>query len=56
MAGESAYASQCVECGQCEEHCPQHIAIPEQLKRVVDYFEQGDMKAMVNMVANKQKD
>ena len=55
MAGESAYASQCVECGQCEEHCPQHIAIPEQLKRVVDYFEQGDMQGMVDMVANKQE-
>ncbi|NDV26801.1 aldo/keto reductase [Desulfovibrio sp. JC010] len=55
MAGEYAYGSQCVECGQCVEHCPQHIDIPEQLKRVVDYFEQGDMQAMVDMVANKQE-
>ncbi|WP_415718870.1 aldo/keto reductase [Maridesulfovibrio sp.] len=53
MAGESAYASQCVECGQCEEHCPQHIAIPEQLKRVVDYFEQDDMQTKVNALVGR---
>jgi predicted aldo/keto reductase-like oxidoreductase len=24
----------CIECGQCLELCPQHIAIPEWLKKV----------------------
>ncbi len=28
-------ADKCVECGACEELCPQHIAIRENLKRVV---------------------
>ncbi|HVN25106.1 MAG TPA: aldo/keto reductase [Syntrophorhabdales bacterium] len=27
-------ASACTECGECEEKCPQHVAIPEELKKV----------------------
>lgn len=27
-------ASNCAECGECEEHCPQQIKIPEELKKV----------------------
>lgn len=32
-------ASKCVECGQCESHCPQHIAIRKELKNVKELFE-----------------
>lgn len=32
-------ASNCLECGICEEHCPQSIAIPEELKNVAALFE-----------------
>lgn len=30
---EPGFASQCIECGKCEQHCPQHIAIREELKK-----------------------
>ncbi len=32
MTKEPSFASQCVECGKCEKHCPQHISIREKLK------------------------
>ncbi|SHJ37986.1 hypothetical protein SAMN02745165_02246 [Malonomonas rubra DSM 5091] len=33
-----ARADQCTECGQCLQHCPQNIAIPDELKRVAETF------------------
>ncbi len=32
MRREPAFASQCVGCGKCEAHCPQHLPIREKLK------------------------
>ena len=35
----SAAASECVGCGLCEKHCPQHIAIRKELKDAAKMFE-----------------
>lgn len=32
MRKEPGFASQCVNCGKCKQHCPQKIDIPEKLK------------------------
>ncbi len=32
MRKDPAFASQCVGCGKCEAHCPQHLPIREKLK------------------------
>ena len=43
LTGSPGFASQCQECGDCEEKCPQGIPIREHLKKVSAYFE-GDCK------------
>jgi predicted aldo/keto reductase-like oxidoreductase len=41
--GSPTFASQCVECGECLEKCPQHIPIPEVLAKVAEEMEGPDM-------------
>lgn len=38
LTGSPGFASQCQECGECEEKCPQGIPIREYLKKVTAYF------------------
>lgn len=39
LASEFSKASECIECGECEEVCPQHLEISKELKKVVEVFE-----------------
>ncbi|MHC4601243.1 MAG: aldo/keto reductase [Planctomycetota bacterium] len=39
ILSESERASQCTECGECVEKCPQEIDIPTEMKRVAETFE-----------------
>jgi predicted aldo/keto reductase-like oxidoreductase len=36
---ENERASACIECGICEEHCPQNIPIIQELKKVKELYE-----------------
>jgi predicted aldo/keto reductase-like oxidoreductase len=38
LTGIPGFASQCQECGDCEEKCPQGIPVREHLKKVAAYF------------------
>ena len=31
-------ASECIQCGACEEVCPQHIGIREELEKAAELF------------------
>ncbi len=37
---DSGRASDCIECRQCENACPQHLPITDHLKQAVKMFEQ----------------
>ena len=42
--GKPRYASQCVECGECLDKCPQHIPIPEFLAKIAAEMEGPEME------------
>lgn len=47
---ETASASQCVGCGKCESHCPQHIEIRKELKRAASELETVGYKSVKRLV------
>ena len=47
------YASRCVSCGECLEKCPQQIAIPDFLEKVVDELEDDQMDNRVAMAKKR---
>jgi hypothetical protein len=49
LGGPSSYASQCVQCGECMEKCPQHIEIPDFLEMVAGELEDSQMEKRIAM-------
>lgn len=43
------FASQCIECGQCMEKCPQSLKIPDLLKAVAEELEGTDLEQRMAM-------
>lgn len=54
---EPSFASQCIQCGECVDKCPQHLDIPTLLESVVEDFEGPDLEERIGMakmfLANK---
>jgi uncharacterized protein len=48
--GHSSYASQCVQCGECLDKCPQEIPIPDKLAQVAAEMEGPELAARVAAV------
>ena len=46
----SAFATECVGCGKCEQHCPQHIPIREKLKEADKALRPLPVKIAVNIL------
>ncbi len=49
VSGTPGFASQCVECGECLEKCPQQIEIPEVLKQVAEEMEDSNLDMRIAM-------
>mgnify|MGYP000247659509 CR=1 FL=1 len=49
ISGAPGYASQCVQCGECLEKCPQEIEIPDFLEKVAEEMEDADLENRVAM-------
>jgi hypothetical protein len=50
MTGKRADASLCINCGKCTKHCPQHIAIPTELKSVKSTLGGWQTKLMMPLI------
>lgn len=49
LSKRPAFASMCRECGKCELHCPQHIQIRKELKRVKREMEPFGFRPIVKL-------
>ncbi len=49
ISGTPGWASQCVQCGECLQKCPQQIEIPDVLESVAEELEDADLEKRVAM-------
>ena len=47
---EPGFASQCIGCGKCEQHCPQHLPIRQHLKEASKELETFQYKAAKKLI------
>ena len=52
LRADPGFATQCVGCGKCEQHCPQHLPIREKLKEACEGFEAMFMNMMYREMRN----
>lgn len=50
LKSEPAFATQCIECGKCEQHCPQNIPIRRMLKEADRVVRPWPYKIGINIV------
>jgi len=50
LKSEPAFATQCIECGKCEQHCPQNIPIRSMLKEADRVVRPWPYKVGINIV------
>jgi predicted aldo/keto reductase-like oxidoreductase len=50
VTGKTGFASQCIQCGQCMEKCPQALKIPELLEAVVEELEGPELQQRLAMI------
>jgi predicted aldo/keto reductase-like oxidoreductase len=54
--GEPRYASQCIECGECLEKCPQQIPIPEFLADIAAEMEDQGLEKRLSIARKMFKE
>lgn len=50
LTGQRGYASQCIQCEECLEKCPQQIEIPKHLEKAAEELEGPDLKEREDLV------
>ncbi len=47
ISGQPGFASQCIQCGECLDKCPQELQIPELLENVINELEDSGLEERI---------